>query len=99
MKFWPAWRKLGQTGAVLTLLGVGFAIGVSSRDAELHADVRGGKPAASFKSGAQRSELRLTEIAATLQKIDARLERLENLALRVVQQDAGSTPRRQESRR
>jgi len=99
MIFGAKWRKLGQTAGVLALLAIGFTVGVMSRDAELHADVRSGKPATSFQSGAQRSELKLIEISATLQKMDARLERLEKLALQIVQQDSSPLPSRQERRR
>lgn len=93
MSLLPAWRRVGQTISVLVLLGTGFLVGAAVRDTTARAEVRPGKAATSFKSGAQRSELKLGEIAVTLKSIDTRLARLEALAARVLDKDEDATPR------
>lgn len=98
MSLLPAWRKVGQSIAALTLLGIGFVVGSVLRDSPLHADVREGKQVSSFKTGAQRSELKLAEISTTLRQIDGRLERLEKLAHQVVQRNSGPIPREEPRR-
>jgi hypothetical protein len=80
-----AWRKLGLRIATAALLASGFAAGLAFaglafRDGSAQADVRRQPPEQHFKTGAQRSEDTLKEMAATLKSIDARLERMEKLA-------------------
>lgn len=79
----------GKWLAVAILLGIGYLAGSTSREATVQADGRRGQAEAEhFQSGAQRSEILLREISATLGKMDARLDRMERLATRYV----NSTP-------
>ncbi|MFV2066249.1 MAG: hypothetical protein ACC645_04665 [Pirellulales bacterium] len=70
---------------VLALLGAAVFLGASLRSAsDLRADSRRFKsattPPVHLKSGAARSEAILREIAASLKRIESRLERLEEIA-------------------
>lgn len=76
--------SMGRWLAVAGLLGVGYLAGVSSRDATVQADGRDKTEQQPFRSGAQRSELLLGEISATLGKMDTRLDRMEKLATQFV---------------
>ena len=71
----------GKAFLATALLAAGYLAGQCTHDATVQAEVRPGQPEpAHFRSGAQRSELLLKDISATLEKIDARLERMEKLA-------------------
>lgn len=59
------------------LLVVVTVLGVTVMRSDSVAGVKTPPPRTAFKSGAQRSEIVLREIADTLKRIDARLERLE----------------------
>ena len=71
----------GRAAITLALLGAGYLLGVATGDASVHAGNRR-KPADQqhFQSGAQRSEVLLREISEKLGTIDARLDRMEQMA-------------------
>ena len=73
---------------VLALVLSGFVAGIARRDAAALAEV--GRPDAppAFRSGAQRSEAHLADIAGTLKRIDERLARLEKLAVQNLAREA-----------
>jgi hypothetical protein len=75
------WR--GATAVLV--LSVVFWAGRTWRDgASARADVRESSPPVHFQSGGARSEAVLVEIAASLKRIEARLERMEQMAARWV---------------
>lgn len=83
----------GRFLAVAVLLGAGYLVGATSRETIAQADVRPGAAAQEpFRSGAQRSEIVLREISATLSKMDARMERMEKLAAQIVNQNGQQLP-------
>jgi hypothetical protein len=70
-------------GAVL--LVVGYLAGSSvAPPLSAEAEVREVQPPATFKSGGERSEIILKDIAAVLQRMDARLANLEKSASEMV---------------
>ena len=73
-------RRLASGLAVAMLLAGGLLAGLAWQNPPAQADVRRATPEQHFQSGAQRSEAVLREMAATLKSIDARLQRLEQLA-------------------
>ena len=74
----PKARTVALTAIVV--VGLSFA-GMFQGMGAVQAEVRTSGAPAHFKSGAERSEIVLREIAATLKRIDARLERLEKKVL------------------
>lgn len=73
--------SVGKLLVVAVLLSVGYIAGQCAQETKVQAEVRPGQPEPEhFRSGAQRSELLLKDISATLLKVDARLERMEKLA-------------------
>lgn len=78
----------GKLLAVAIFVGVGYLIGITSRDATVQADLRR-SPAQPqhFQSGAQRSEVLLQQIAKTLGTMDGRLDRIERLAAQIAAQN------------
>jgi uncharacterized protein HemX len=82
----------GQLLAVVILVGFGYVVGVTSRDATVHADVRREQEQEPFQTGDQRCEVVLREIAVTIGKMDERLERMEKLANQFVNRSAGPLP-------
>ncbi len=75
---------------IAVLLGVGYLIGVTSRDATVQAGVRPDQTEQQpFQTGDQRSEVVLREISAQLGKMDQRLDRMEKLATQFVSRIGG----------
>ena len=65
---------------LLVVLAGGFLTGNSWRQPSVaHAEVRRKPPRETFQSGGARSEVVLREIAATLKRIDSRMERIERV--------------------
>ena len=63
----------------------GIWIGQSRFERSLNAEVRDAVPRVAFQNGAERSEVVLREIHATLKIMDGRLERLEKHQSRPVE--------------
>lgn len=74
-------RQLARLFPTFLLLVVAVLCGSLMRT-DLVAGVKTPPPRTAFKSGAQRSEIVLREIADTLKRIDARIERLEKAQLK-----------------
>jgi hypothetical protein len=85
-----AWKQ-GAIG--LALVGAGVLAGGTVSSVQIaHGELRHGTPPPpAFQSGAQLSVPVLREIAATLQQIDARIERLETMAKRMQAPRAAAT--------
>jgi hypothetical protein len=65
---------------LLVVLAGGFLTGNSWRQPSVaHAEVRRKPPREAFQSGGARSEVVLREIAATLKRIESRMERIERV--------------------
>ncbi len=80
--------------AVAVLLGVGYLIGLTTREATVQADVRrgGGPVQEPFQTGDQRCEVVLREISAKLSTMDARIERMEKLATQFANREGQQLP-------
>jgi hypothetical protein len=68
-------------------------------ETHVRAGVRETTPPKAFLSGGARSEAVLIEISATLKRIEARLERLENIAQRCAGAERAAAPTDTGSRR
>lgn len=93
------WGWLGTLALAVTLLTV-TVLGAWQRGAA-RADVRKAAPQRSFQSGGARSTVVLQEIATTLRRIDARLERIDRaaaLVLSAAQAQPAPQPTRQSTR-
>ena len=73
-------RTAGMRSWLLTcvVLAVGFVFGSAARQPDVvQADVRRTASRPAFKSGSERSEAILREIASTLKRIEGRIDRIE----------------------
>ncbi len=75
---WKRWT----TSAALVAMGIAGGSLFQSSNTAL-GEVRSGPPPVAFQSGGQMSVPILKEIAATLNQMDGRLERLEGIAKRM----------------
>ncbi len=79
--------------AVAVLLGVGYLIGLTTREATVQADGRRSGPVQEpFQTGDQRCEVVLREISAKLNTMDARIERMEKLATQFANREGQQLP-------
>ena len=73
-------RRLSSITVVCVCLAGGFLTGICWQAVpSAQADVRQGPQREAFKSGGERSAEVLTEIAATLKRIETRVDRIEQL--------------------
>ena len=82
-KFFRATRCLPSNTLIMAIVVLGaFWLGTMARENSVaNAEVRPGKTHQAFQSGATRSMVVLQDIAATLQQIDGRLKRIEEVAI------------------
>ncbi len=82
-EYFRAARCLPRKTLLIAIVVLGaFWLGSMARENSVaNAGVRQGKTHQAFQSGATRSIVVLQDIAATLQKIDGRLKRIEEVAI------------------
>ena len=90
------WRWALLTGlVVVAVVGAGFTLPGA---APANPDVRSQPPPQAFKSGGERSEIILREIAATLQRVDGRLKRIEEAVLTAAKKEQNLRPGNSDTR-
>jgi len=77
-------KKIRNSFPSLIVLAIGYMLGTASTVAtSTHADIRKTPSRQAFKSGSERSEAVLREIASTVKRMDTRLARIEKSVGRV----------------
>ena len=85
--------RIIKTTSTVRMIGIGVLVGwaigagaLAIPTSQAHPEIRKGTQTEGFKSGAERSEAVLKDILDTLNRLDGRLERIENALLKAVDQ-------------